>query len=105
MSKQLPEDWINETPPLNVFTDLGLKCDVTNLFIYKHCGLKTHNLYWRWKSLNEEDYIRANSGRTTDLKGNVALEKNGKKKKECTTDKNRQVKVTLSQQLKKQYFY
>ena len=82
MGKQLPEDWINgKKTTLNVFTDLGLKCDVTNLYIYKHRGLKTKNLYWRWKPLDEDDDIRPNAGRPTDSKGNVELDKNGNKKK------------------------
>ena len=39
MGKQLPDDWINgKKTTLNVFSDLGLKCDVTNLYIYKNKG-------------------------------------------------------------------
>ena len=82
MGKQLPEDWINgKKTTLNVFSDLGLKCDVTNLYIYKNKALKTKNLLWRWKPLDEEDDIRPNAGRPTDSKGNVELDKNGNKKK------------------------
>ena len=82
MGKQLPDDWINgKKTTLNVFSDLGLKCDVTNLNIYKNKALKTKNFLWRWKPLDEDDDIRPNAGRPTDSKGNVELDKNGKKKK------------------------
>ena len=82
MGKQLPDDWITgKKTTLNVFSDLGLKCDVTNLYIYKNKAFKTKNLYWRWKPLDADEDIRPNAGRPTDSKGNVELDKNGKKKK------------------------
>ena len=82
MGKQLPDDWINgNKTTLNVFSDLGLKCDVTNLYIYQNKALKTKNFLWRWKPLDEDDDIRPNARRPTDSKGNVALDKKGKKKK------------------------
>ena len=61
MKKSLPEEWIRgEKNSLNVLLDLGIKCPVSNLFIYRGPRKKTgkmrsKGLYCRWLPAPEED--------------------------------------------------
>ena len=54
MKKTLPEEWVSgKKNSLNVATDLGIRCPVTNLFIYRGPRKKTgkqrsKGLYCRW---------------------------------------------------------
>ena len=61
MKKTLPEEWVSgNRNSLNVVSDLGIRCPVTNLFIYRGPRKKTgkmrsKGLYCRWLPDADED--------------------------------------------------
>ena len=65
MPKKLPKNWVRgEKNSLNVLIDLGIKCPVSNLFIYRGSKNKGLTLLCRWLPDEEEDLRPENKKRT-----------------------------------------
>ena len=74
MTKSLPPEWVSgDTNTLNVREDLGVRCPVSNLFIYRGPRRKktgkprSTKLYCRWLPPESEDH-RPNQGRNASGK-------------------------------------
>ena len=65
MPKKLPKNWVlGQKNSLNVLIDLGIKCPVSNLFIYRGSKSKGLTLLCRWLPDEEEDLRPENKKRT-----------------------------------------
>ena len=65
MPKKLPKNWVlGEKNSLNVLIDLGIKCPVSNLYIYRGSKSKGLTLLCRWLPDEDEDLRPDNKKRT-----------------------------------------